>query len=81
MFFKIAPELVGELARMCAEENARQKKWIYRFEFFLRWVHISRRPWAGENLEYKSVIKDTRATAKDLTKAIETLRRLIEEDG
>ena len=81
MDYEIAPELVGELARMCAEENARPRKWIYRFQFFIRWVNISRRPWAGENIDYEDVIrKDTPATVEDLTAAIETMRRLIEED-
>ena len=81
MDFDIAPELVGELARMCAEENARQKKWIYRFQFYIRWVHITRRPWASDDVDYKDVIKqDTPATAAALTAAIETMRRMIEGD-
>lgn len=70
---------VGQLAAMCAEENARQRRWLYKFSFYIRWVHISRRPWSGDDLTYQDVIpKDTRATAEDLARAIETLRRVIE---
>ena len=70
---------VGQLAAMCAAENARQRRWLYKFSFYIRWVHISRRPWSGDDLTYQDVIpKDTRATAEDLARAIETLRRVIE---
>ena len=79
MEFEIAPDLVGELARVCAEENARQKNWIYRFQFYIRWVHITRRPWAGDNLDYEDVIeRDTPATVEGLTGAIEIMHRMIE---
>lgn len=71
---------VGQLAAMCAAENGRQRKWIYKFSFFIRWVNISRRPWAGDDLTYRDVIpKDTPATAENLARAIETLRRAFEE--
>lgn len=77
---EIDAELVGKLAAMCAAENGRQRKWIYKFTFCIRWVNISRRAWAGDDLDYEDVIaKDTRATTEDLTAAIETLRRVIKE--
>ena len=73
---------VGQLAAMCAAENARQRNWLYKFSFMVRWVNISRRPWAGADLEYQDVIpKDTRATAEDLAQAIETLKKCFAEDG
>lgn len=81
MDYEIAPELVGELAKICAEENARQRNWIYKFVFSIRWVYVSRRPWSGSVLDYEDIIrKDTPATVEGITAAIETMRRLIEED-
>ena len=79
MEMEIDAARVGQLAAMCAAENARQRRWLYKFSFYIRWVHISRRPWSGDDLTYQDVIpKDTRATAEDLARAIETLRRVIE---
>ena len=70
---------VGQLAAMCAAENARQRRWLYKFSFYIRWVHISRRPWSGDDLTYTDVIpKDTRATAEEMARAIDMLRRVIE---
>ena len=78
---EICPELVGKLAAMCAAENARQRKWIYKFEFYIRWVLVARRPWAGDNLDYIYIIKaDTGAGREELEAAIETLKKKIEED-
>ena len=78
---EIDAALVGKLAAMCAAENGMQRKWIYKFTFCIRWVNVSRRAWAGDDLGYKDVIaKDTRATTESLTVAIETLRRVIEKE-
>lgn len=72
---------VGQLAAMCAEENARQRKWIYKFTFCVRWVNISRRPWSGDDLTYQDVIpKDTRTTAEEMARAIETLKKCFAEE-
>ena len=72
---------VGQLAAMCAAENARQRKWLYKFTFYIRWVHISRRPWAGDDLTYLDVIpKDTLATAEGLDRAIGTLKKCFAEE-
>ena len=55
MDWEIDAELVGKLAAMCAAENGRQKKWIYKFSFYIKWVHISRRPWAGADVGYRDI--------------------------
>lgn len=82
MDWEIDAELVGKLAAICAAENGRQKKWIYKFSFYIKWVHISRRPWAGADVGYRDIVqKDTRADRPALLAAVEALERCIAEEG
>ena len=81
--FEIDAGLVAVLAGMVAMENERQRKekrWIYTFKFYDRWVLVSRRPWVLGNQEPEYVVKiDTRTTREALSDAIVALSRAIKE--
>ena len=71
------------LAGMVAMENERQRKekrWIYTFKFYDRWVFVSRRPWVLGDPDPEYVVNiDTQATREALSDAIAAFGKAIKE--
>lgn len=70
---------IGKLARMVAQENARQKRWIYTMEYYCgKWVWVRRRGYtSGESVDV--VPRDTRATEAGLEMALAAMQKAAAE--